>query len=308
MSIKFGVITDVHYCSGTAQEHWGGGPNLDEQYRQFSTADARLKAFLDEMETQSADFCAQFGDLVDDATGNRATDLAAAINRYDTDFSNTVWNVIGNHEVALYDGSGGNQFSDFWTTMDGASSAGTRANEWDPDGDGTIAYTFEQGGIRFVVLFATGIGDAKSPDSVAINTWLSDTALDTTKPVVVFVHGCLTVVPNEYGYVDNCATIRGLLEAAGNVQLVVQGHYHRNQLWTKPYETINDIIYFSCRGSVLGVADGWSSVTATTADSAYYLFDILTNAYEGTSQPKANVTVTAYEKGVGKTQDAFLIM
>jgi len=309
MSITFGVITDVHYNNGTAQELWGSGPVLDEQYRQYSTADDRLKEFLEEIETQSADFGIQLGDLVDDGTGNRATDLAAAINRYDTDYSNSVWNVLGNHEASLYDGSGGNAFSDYWTTMDTAANVGSRENEWDPDGDGTAAYTFEEGGVRFVVLYATGIGDAQSPGAVDIDTWLSTVALDTTNPVVVFTHGSLVDTGYEYGHVDNYATIRGLLETAGNVQLVVQGHFHRNQIsdWVVPYQTINDILYFSCRGSVLGSDDGDSSDTATITDSAYYLFNITPNAIKGTNQQRANVAVTAYEKGVGKLIDRFVV-
>ena len=131
MGIKFGVITDVHYRDGTAQAFWTLG---DDQYRQFSTADARLQAFLEAMEAEGdVSFCVQLGDLVDASSGDRAADLAAALNRYDTDYSGAVYNVLGNHEETLFDGTAGDEFSDYWTTMDTAASAPSRENEWNPD-------------------------------------------------------------------------------------------------------------------------------------------------------------------------------
>ncbi len=207
-----------------------------------------------------------------------------------------------------------NTFDDFWTEMDTASNAGVRENVWNPDGKGALAYTFDYKSMRFVVLFAAaaGIVNMESPDGVGIGTWLADIALDTPKACVVFSHGLLTDSNFDYSTQDNVATIRGILEAAGNVQLMIQGHFHRNGIEgygtpVKSYQRINDILYYYCRGSVLGAEDGNSGDTATTADSAYYIFDVQPSSIIGDNQFRANVTVTAYEKGKAKSQDTFRI-
>jgi len=311
------AIYDIHNRKDIAQQFWGTG---DDQYRQFSTAEARLTAAVTASNVAGADYLIIGGDAVDghsqDYEGTDADRKIAVQARLDeliaiTDtFSGEIIWVLGNHEIFawLAEYSVDLTPADFWTKVDTGSNGVTRANEWNPDVDGTLAYTFDAGGIRYVVIYAHGSFDLQSPGAVEERTWLS-TAINTTLPVVVISHATLTDTPNTYGVVNNAATIRADLEAAGNVQLVIQGHYHRNSIsgYTVPYQTISDILYVSCRGSVLGADDGDSSDTATTADSAYYLFDILPDAYLGDSRPRANVTVTGYEQGKNKEQDTFVL-
>ncbi|MCP4566835.1 MAG: hypothetical protein GY841_04550 [FCB group bacterium] len=314
MGIRFGVITDVHYNEGTASELWGGVLSyLDTQYRQYSTAKDRLVSFLSDMEVEAVDFCVQLGDIIDAGSDERDSDISDAVYQYDTHYSGTTWNVLGNHESERWSGSGANtDLSDYWTAMDTAANSGTRANEWNPDGRGTAAYTFDYKQVRFVVLFAEGANnDLHSQDEVEELTWLSGTALDTTLPVVVLTHASLTPenATYPYGWVDNAAAVRTALEAAGNVQLVVNGHFHRNSIddWTVPHQTINDILYLNLRGSVLGAGDGDSSDTATVADSAHYLIEIIPNAVLGDTNPRANVEVTGYYKGKNKEPNKYII-
>ena len=299
MSIKFGVIAEIHYSNGTVQS------SLGNEYRQYSTADARLQDFLEVMEARGdVSFCLQIGDLIDAGTGNRATDLAAVVNRYDTDYSGTVWNSLGNHENSLFPGTVGNKFSDYWTTMDTAARPGTRENEWDPDGKGVAAYTFDSSNIRFVSMF-TGFGTTASQDGASQAAWLTG-VLTTSLPCVVFTHYPLGGMFPVSGY----AAVQAILEAAGNVQLVINGHVHRSGITgihPLKYEYVNDILHYHCRASVLGAEDGYSSDTATVADSAYYLFDLQHTAYLGDNQMRCNLTVTAYRKGLGKTQHTFRI-
>lgn len=313
-----GYITDLHHRDDIAQQLWTLG---DDQYRQFSTAEARLTAAVAVFNAASAEYMILGGDMIDGhglnyagTDANRKTAVEARMDDLivitDTFNGEVIW-VYGNHEASAWTAANSVDLTpaDFWTKVDTGSNPVTRANEWNGDGDGTLGYTFEAGGIRYVIIYASGSGDLESPGDVEERTWLNGTALNTTLPVVVISHATLTDVPNAYGVVDNFATIRGDLEAAGNVQLVIQGHYHRNSIrhFSDPFETINDILYVSGRGSVLGASDGNSSATATIVDSAYYLFDIKPNAYLGGSQAKANVTVTGYEQGTGKFQDTFKI-
>ena len=308
MGVKFGYITDVHKNLGTAQSLWNPVGPFDAQYRQYSTADARLQEFASDMEVAGAGFCVQGGDLTDANTNSRYSDLSDAICITDTYYSSDFWHTVGNHEglvVWL------NDISDMWTQLDTAANAGIRENEWNPASDitGPLAYTFDKNGIRFVVLYADG-GILDSPAGAGERNWLTSKALNTDKPVVIFTHALLRPVDYSYAVVDDYIAVNSDLVAAGNVQLVIQGHFHRNQIedFTDHWETHSDIIYFYGRGSILGAEDGDSGDTATTADSAYYLFDVIPNAYIGDNQMRANVTVTAFRKGKNKPQDTFALI
>lgn len=323
MAIAIGVIFDIHHRDDIAQYQWGTGPLRDAQYRQYSTAEARATAFVNQMNTAGAELLILGGDSIDahssNFSGTDAQRKAAVEARLDelivitdTFTGGDVLFAYGNHEKTVWTAAQAVDLTpaDFWTKVDTGGNIGARANEWNGDGDGTLSYTYDKDGIRFVVLYIDMINGLASPGGVDQTTWLEGTALNSSLPTVVIVHYTLSPTSYAYGYPTAYASIRSSLENNGNVQLVIQGHYHRNGIdgWTPVYEWRNDILYYFCRGSVLGAADGISSATATISDSAYYLFEIQPDAYYGDGKMRCNVTVTAYEKGIGKSQDRFILM
>ena len=308
MGYKLGVIADVHFAVGTDQYYFA----IDQQYRQTSTARVRLDEFASDMEVEQADACIQTGDLIDYISNDKYSDLSDAIASIEQFTNGSFWHTLGNHEMS--NDLWVSDVSDMWSALDVAANAGARENEWNPESDitGPLAYTFDDKNIRFVILYTPG-GSFQSQFGSDAYGWLNNVALDTTNPVVIISHARLRPNDYAYSYVTDYEKLNSDLADAGNVQLVIQGHYHRNQIRDRDpgpweyWECHSDIVYFYCRGSVLGADDGDSSDTATVADSSYYLFDINTDAYMGTNQMRANVEVTAYRKGKDKPIDKFLL-
>ncbi len=318
-SVKIGIIADVHYDNSTppVEQYLFPAGSGDAQYRQTSTADARMAAAMTTFESEGCDFVVQIGDLINGMGSNNGFATAALTTITSIDiFSGVTWHVLGNHEAAMAHAGTINITTEFWDDLDTQASAGDRTlGPWQAAYNGVTddaAYYWEQNGIRFVVLEVTGSANSIE-NSAAQRTWLTDNALETTKPVIVFIHAGLIVNPI-YSYANmseaNAATIRGLLEATpGQVQAVFNGHFHRNTIGGYGSDAIrtvvNDIQYFGLRGSVLGAADGVSSDTATAADGAYYIIDVLPNAYG--DPPQANVTITGFLKGQSKSIDTFVV-
>ncbi|RLC76096.1 MAG: hypothetical protein DRJ03_29275 [Chloroflexi bacterium] len=86
--------------------------------------------------------------------------------------------------------------------------------------------------------------------------WLANVALNTTRKCIVFSHQLLCDGGGytSYHYVSNRSDVRSILEAAGNVIAVVQGHIHADL-----FEIINGIPYFAMEAMVDG--EGLSSAT-----------------------------------------------
>lgn len=314
MSVKIGIITDLHKDKSdplVEQSFWEV-PQGDDQYRQYSTADARYTAALAVFESESVDIVINPGDLLTAGTSTggwpEAMDDLMAIRDATT---RTFADTLGNHERAL-DAAAQFSYTDFWAKIDGSNLPVVRENVWEADSD-ELAYTFEINGIRFIILNANAVvqGGNTIGSSVSQQTWLTDVALNTTLPCVVLVHTLLTEnALYAYANEKNPATVRGLLEAtSGQVQAVISGHFHRNTIAgygsEAVMEIINGIPYFNLRGSVLGAEDGDSSDTATTADSAFYTMTIVPEAV-GTPK-RANIELIAYEKGIGKVYTSYMV-
>ena len=70
----------------------------------------------------------------------------------------------------------------------------------------------------------------------------------TRKPTLVFVHQRLDEKEGNENYcVGNASAVRNILEQAGNVIMVLQGHYHPGDM-----TTINDIVYYTLEAAVEG--------------------------------------------------------
>lgn len=205
--VRAGLVTDLHYADKP--------PAGTRHYRETL---GKLEEAAIEFERSQLSFVVELGDLID-AAETVATEQSylKTINRKFSQICNQRHYVLGNHCVD--------------TLTKEEFLAGVEQQK--------SYYSFEEGGIHFIVLDscfrADGVAygrknfrwtDANIPEKEL--EWLRSNLASTTKPVVVFAHQRLDV-NNDHG-VNNNAEVRTILEQSGNVLAVFQGHSHKNDL------------------------------------------------------------------------------
>lgn len=205
--LRVGLVTDLHYADKppSGSRHYRETlEKLEEAARQFQVA--------------KPDFIAELGDLIDAADSvDQELRYLATVNRRFSAISEDRHYVLGNHCV---DTLTKNEFLDLV-------------------GQQHCYYSFDRGEVHFVVLDSCFRGDgvpygrknfhwtdANVP--AAELEWLRTDLAATSKPVIVFAHQRLDVSTN-HG-VKNASQIRAVLQDAGNVVAVFQGHSHENDL------------------------------------------------------------------------------
>jgi len=310
-TIKILGICDLHFGSNPDGAWTGSYP---AEYRMRSTKGRRLQEAIDMGNAVSVDLALNLGDC-----GEYPVDVQAFVDGTingiagegtETGLSCPMASVVGNWEAAHY-GVGWSDYADYFADID---TEGTlqpaRENPWpsiaEPD-----AYTFEENGFRFIVLFNAGsihyVGqnpDARiyepSPPSTQLY-WLEHTALNTDLPCIILTHSHLTEAADWFAagawkngyahYGDHgedatyLAPVRAVLEAAGNVQLVMAGHFH----WGARPMIINDIPYLHLGGSSVAI-DAADGVTA----NRYAIIEITTGQLRGVNQMRSAIKVTGY--------------
>ncbi|MDO9541376.1 MAG: metallophosphoesterase [Kiritimatiellia bacterium] len=141
-------------------------------------------------------------------------------------------------------------------------------------------YSFDRSGVHFVFLDAN-FDDAGNDHAGWTNDrpyyipqaeqdWLTaDLAVNKNKPTLVFTHQRIDSYSysgsGAHGTVEASAgnAVRSILESAGNVKVVFQGHVH-----TSTYSVINGIKYYS----IMSMVDGNAVTNAN--NNAYALVDI----------------------------------
>lgn len=205
--VRAGLVTDLHYADKP--------PAGTRHYRETL---GKLEEAAIEFERSQLSFVVELGDLIDAAeTVASEQSYLKTINRKFSQVCNQRHYVLGNHCVD--------------TLTKEEFLAGVEQQK--------SYYSFEEGGIRFIVLDscfrADGVAygrknfrwtDANIPEKEL--EWLRSDLVSTKKPVVVFAHQRLDV-NNDHG-VNNNAEVRTILEQSGNVLAVFQGHSHKNDL------------------------------------------------------------------------------
>jgi len=229
--VRFGVVTDVHYADID--------PSGARTYRE---SPAKLAECVRVMNERQAEFVVELGDFKDqDKTPDpaRTRQYLERIESVLAGFHGPRYHVLGNHDV---DSLSKQEF------LGRVVNTGVVPN--------ATRYTFVRRGIRFVVLDANHKSDGTDYDrgnyewadsniDAAQLQWLRATLASSREPVVVMVHQQLDGT-GAY-YVKNAADVRAVLERAGNVIAVLQGHRHEGG-----FSGINGIPYFTFRGLVEG--------------------------------------------------------
>lgn len=203
--VKFGLITDLHYADKASSGTRFYRETLDklgEAAKQFAK--------------DKPAFVVELGDLIDAADAVE-TELAY-LKRVNKEFAAVAkerYYVLGNHCV------------DMLTKDEFLGGVEQKKSH----------YSFDSGGVHFVVLDACfradgkpyGRKNSKWTDANIPKEqvdWLKEDLKGIDKPVVVFAHQRLDV-KNDYG-VKNAEDVRKVLEASGRVLAVFQGHSHKN--------------------------------------------------------------------------------
>jgi alkaline phosphatase len=227
-TFSFGVITDLHYAEI---------PPKGKRY--CADSRAKLDQALATFAARHLPLVVELGDLID-AGPNQAADLGylKTIRASLAKYPGQQRFVLGNHCV--------------WTISKDEFLAG-----WGSTGVPTY-YSFDQGGWHFVVLDGDFRRDGTAYDKGnfhwtdswipdAQQQWLADDLRRAgARPSVVLIHQNLQDSTLSCG-VKNAHRVRKILEAAGNVKAVLQGHLHEGAS-----VTIAGIPYFTFKAAVEG--------------------------------------------------------
>ncbi len=205
--LRVGLITDLHYADKPSRGS-----------RHYRETLSKLEEAATDFEQNKPSFVVELGDLIDAAVSVAEEQrYLKTINREFSAICQERHYVLGNHCVDTL----------------------TKKEFLDGVEQEKSFYSFDRSGFHFVVLDscfrADGVAygrqnsrwdDANVPDSEL--EWLTGDLLANDKPVIVFAHQRLDV-SNNHG-VKNNAEVRKILESAGKVLAVFQGHSHQNDV------------------------------------------------------------------------------
>jgi len=223
-SIRFGLFTDVHHADK---------PEVGTRYYRESLT--KLEEGLATFRKSKAEFLVCLGDLVDAArTLDEERALVAQAMGLIRGTQLPVHFVLGNHCVQTL----------------------TKQQFLEEAKQKRSYYSFERGGVHFVVLDACYRKDGVSYDAgnfdwkdteipAAEQSWLQQDLAASKGPVLVFVHQRLDV--EGVHAVASAREVRAILERSGKVAAVFQGHSHQND-----YREIDGIHYCTMRAVIEG--------------------------------------------------------
>ncbi len=205
--LRVGLVTDLHYADKTS---------VGTRY--YRETLAKLDEAALQFEKEKPDFVVELGDLIDAADSVETE--KGYLNTIDREFSAICKHrhyVLGNHCV---------------DTLRKEEFLGIVGQE-------KSYYSFERGGVHFIVLDACFRSDGEpygrknfqwtdTHIPPAEIEWLKADLKANQLPVIVFAHQRLDVSTN-HG-VKNNAVVREILASSGNVLAVFQGHSHQNDL------------------------------------------------------------------------------
>ena len=242
---RFALITDLHYADKD--------PAGTRHYRETI---GKLTEAAKQFAVEKPNFVAALGDLID-AADKVETELGY-LQRITAEMDKInlpKHYVLGNHCVDTL----------------------TKQEFLDGVGQEKSYYSFDQGGVHFVVLDACFRSDGvayqrKNFEWTDPNIekreveWLKQDLADSNKPTIVLVHQRLDVT-GPYG-IKNAAKVRQVLEDSGQVLAVFQGHSHENE-----HRLIEGIHYCTLVAMVEGSfqASNGFSVASVFADGTIQL-------------------------------------
>ena len=238
--VSFALITDIHY----ADKDTAGTRNYRASIR-------KTRLFAETLALKKPTFAVELGDLIDKAAKEDEIGYVRTISAEFAAIGVPRHHVIGNHDVATF------SKDEFLSHVGGTAP-------W---------YSFDHGSWHFVVLDANFKSDLSPYNAGNFNwtdtvvppdelSWLTrDLAAAAKRKTVCFIHQNLHDEDDDHG-VKNAPAVRAVLEEAGNVVAVFQGHMH----WGG-YAAIEGIHYVTLRATVEGDVESFALVTLNRRDS-----------------------------------------
>ena len=236
-TVRFGVVTDAHYST---RKRW--------RDRHYADSLAKMRQAVDAFNTCGLDFAIELGDLKDMGVKPDRDETLGFLDAIEAEFvrfDGPRYHVLGNHDMDCL------SKADFLahTANHGAAYGKER-------------YSFEVGGVRFIVLDACFNKDrtpycrgnfewtrAFIPDEEL--AWLDEELKVATTPVVVFCHQLLDGFSTGKGlggvFVGNWKRVVEIMEKSGNVLALIQGHHHQGH-----YSFRNGIHYWTVKAMISG--------------------------------------------------------
>lgn len=236
-TVRFGVVADAHYST---RKRW--------RDRHYADSLAKMRQAVDAFNKSGLDFAIELGDLKDMGVKPDRDETLGFLDAIEAEFvrfDGPRYHVLGNHDMDCL------SKADFLahTANHGAAYGKER-------------YSFEVGGVKFIVLDACFNKDrspycrgnfdwtrAFIPDEEL--AWLDEELKVVTTPVVVFCHQLLDGFSTGKGlggvFVGNWKQAVGIMERHGNVIASIQGHHHRGH-----YSFRNGIHYWTMKAMIAG--------------------------------------------------------
>lgn len=238
--LRIGLMTDMHYADKL--------PVGSRYYRETLT---KLADAAHTLADKKLDFLVELGDFID------AADSVETEKRYLKTIAKPFAEICSERHYVL-----GNHCVDTLTKEEFLGGVEQERSY----------YSFDRGPCHFVVLDACFRSDGKAygrKNSVWTDAnvpqaeldWLADDLQKNNRKTIVFAHQRLDTEGNHA--VNNSAEVRKILEQAGNVAVVFQGHSHAND-----YRSVNDIHYCTLRAMIerSGVENNGFSILDVAAD------------------------------------------
>ncbi len=227
-TLCFGLVTDVHFADVATKGS-----------RHYRDSADKLRAAVETFNRRKLPFVVELGDFIDAGPDKAATlEYLRSIRKIYEGFSGRRHFVLGNHCL------------DRMTKADFLANCGTETKQ--------THYSFDHGGYHFVILDADFKQDGTpyaNGDYTWTDTWIpesqrqwlaDDLKQARPRPTIVFAHQNLDDETDPHG-IKNAPEVRKILEAAGNVLAVFQGHKHSGG-----YRQIAGIHYITLRAMVEG--------------------------------------------------------
>lgn len=210
--MQIGYASDIHHADKDTA--------IGRNYRD---AEEKLGDTITDFNAEGLDFVIMNGDFVDAYDNTDETTTLAELGAIETLFATLTadrYYTYGNHD------------------LEDLSKAQFKANTGMTDD----YYYFDLNGFRFIFLdswfvtdddddpwdhYSGGLPNNYIPPGE--RTWLQNTALDTENKCIIFCHARLDIDDGGHEVVNSSA-VRSIIEAAGNVLAVFQGHHHRNEI------------------------------------------------------------------------------
>ncbi len=259
--VRFGMLADSHYADYESRD-----------IRHYRESLAKMRKCIDSLNEHELDFVIELGDFVDGSRHPSKDDATEWLERIEAElarFKGARYHVLGNHDLESF------AKSEVLSRVENTGVEPARSY-----------YSFDRGGVHFIVLDANYRGDGTAYErnnfhwtdanvAEAEIEWLKADLAVSQLPAVVFSHQLLD--GEGATYVKNAAAAREVLQSSGRTLAVFQGHHHAGK-----YSQVEKIHYYTMKAMVEGSGPG---------TNAYAIVDV---------QPE-RIVVEGYERAVGRT-------